>query len=296
MSEQELIELPSGDKLVYVDDDHSYWRWNDKKGSRGRRLTGVTTACKSLDIDPGKLLNWAARTQLLGAATLIDQLGADQAVDLMRDPDACWQELETRQLTYNDVRDKAATEGTRLHKQGFEALASGRPAPDTTDMSEAEQGKAKALQAFFFDHSPKFRVIEQVVFSERLSVAGRLDGLGELTHECENPGCACHDDELLGRDDLILDVKSGGFISAAAHTQVGGGYPLLATESGFTTEPGPGVILKILEDGTYELLRAEGTPTGFEIAVLNYREAGRVTGADRKARKARREAQETVAA
>lgn len=293
MSEHELIEMPSGEKLIFVEDGHEYWRFNEKTGKRGRRLTGVTTACKSLDIDPSNLLKWAARTQMIGAATLVEQVGTDRALDLMRDPDACWQELELRQLTYNDVRDKAAVEGTRVHEQAMEALALGKPSPDTSGMSEAEKGKADAVAAFWFDHAPKVQLVEQIVYSERLGVAGRLDLVAELTMDCEDPGCSCHDDDLIGPG--VIDLKTGGFISAAAHTQVGGGYPLLLQESGFDPV-GWGLILQVKEDGTYDLIRATGTTAGFEIAVLNYREAGRINGAHRKARKARAEARQAVTA
>lgn len=291
MSDHQTIEMPSGEKVIFVDEDHSYWRFNEKTGKRGRRLTGVTTACKSLDIDPSNLLKWAARTQMIGAATLIEQIGTDKALDLMRDPDSCWKELELRQLTYNDVRDKAASEGTRVHEQAMEALAHGKPSPDTSGMSDAEKGKADAVAAFWFDHSPKVQLVEQVVYSERLGVAGRLDLVAELTMDCEDPGCSCHDDDLIGPG--VIDLKTGGFISAAAHTQVGGGYPLLLQESGFDPVTW-GLILQVKEDGTYDLIRATGTPAGFEVAVLNYREAGRINGAHRKARKARAEAREAV--
>ena len=291
MSDHQTIEMPSGEKVIFVDEDHSYWRFNEKTGKRGRRLTGVTTACKSLDIDPSNLLKWAARTQMIGAATLIEQIGTDEALDLMRDPDSCWKELELRQLTYNDVRDKAASEGTRVHEQAMEALAHGKPSPDTSGMSEAEKGKADAVAAFWFDHAPRVQLVEQVVYSERLGVAGRLDLVAELTMDCEDPGCSCHDDDLIGPG--VIDLKTGGFISAAAHTQVGGGYPLLLQESGFDPV-GWGLILQVKEDGTYDLIRATGTPAGFEVAVLNYREAGRINGAHRKARKARAEAREAV--
>jgi len=290
VSDYERIFLPNGSSVIYVDDDHSYWRFNEATGKRGRRLTGVTTACKSLDIDPTNLLKWAARTQLLGAATLIDQLG-DQAVDLMRDPDLCWKELERRQLTYDDVRDRAASEGTRVHVQAMEALAAGKPAPDTSGMGDAERGKAEAVQAFWHDHAPDVHLVEQVVYSERLGVAGRLDLLAGLGMTCEDPGCACHDEDVVGEG--VIDLKTGGFISAAAHTQVGGGYPLLLAESGFG-EVSWGLILQVFDDGTYRLMRAQGTPEGFEIAVRNYREAGRIVRASQKARQVAEHAREEV--
>lgn len=277
--ERELIELPSGTKLYYRDFDHSYWKHNEKTGKPGRRATGVTTACKALDIDPSNLMKWAAKQQLVGAAKLVEAQG-DGAAELLADPDRAWAELEARAWTYNDVRDKAASEGTNVHRQAFEALALGDPVPDLTGLAERELNLAQAVQAFWFDRTPRAEHVEQVVFSDRLGVAGRVDFIGEI-------------DGFEGRG--VLDLKTGNFLGASAHAQVGGGYPLLAEESGY----GPiewAAMLKVSEDGTYEIVPAESSREDFELAVLTYRAAGRINGAAGKARRQRREAREAVAA
>lgn len=278
--ERELIVLPSGVKLYYRDSDHSYWKHNPKTEKPGRRATGVTTACKALDTDPSNLMKWSAKQQLIGASKLVDALGAEQAVELLADPDRCWAELEARAWTYNDVREKAASEGTNVHRQAFEALALGDPVPDLTGLAERELKLAQAVQAFWFDHTPRAEHVEQVVFSERLGVAGRVDFIGEI-------------DGFDGRG--VLDLKTGNFLGASAHAQVGGGYPLLAEESGY----GPiewAAMLKVTEEGEYEIVPAESTREDFELAVLTYRAAGRINGAAGRARKQRRDAREAVAA
>lgn len=290
MPDRELIELPSGTKLYYRDSDHSYWKWNPKTNKPGRRATGVTTACKALDTDPSNLMRWAAKQQLIGAAKLVEALGEEQAVKLLADPDGCWAELEARAWTYNDVRDKAASEGTNVHRQAFEALAKGDPMPDLTGLGEREVGLAQAVHRFWFDHHPTADHVEQVVFSEKLGVAGRVDFLGNIGH-CDNETCGCHDLHLLYTG--VLDLKTGGYLGASAHAQVGGGYPKLAAESGFP-EPGWAAMLQVRDDGTYEIVRAESSPEEFELAVLAYRAAGRINGAAGKARRERRKAREAV--
>lgn len=267
-SEYEIIEMPSGLKVCYVDDDHSYWRFNEETGKRGRRLTGVTTVTKAMDIDPKNLLKWAARVQCQGFVELFQMLGQGSWMD---SGEAVWETAVAHSMTYEDVRDAAATVGKNVHEIGFEALGKGRPVPDLDALTAQERGHVHAVMQFWLDHSPEAEQVEQIVYSERLGVAGRLDFRGTIE----------------GREGIgVIDAKTGNFISASAHVQVGGGYPLLAEESGF----GPSewaLILKTREDGTYDLIDAEGTPEDFESAVTVYRAAGRINGAAAKARKAR---------
>lgn len=276
MSDQpERIDLPSGSSLWYVDADHSYWRHNQKTGKRGPRLTGVTTVTKVLDHDPSKLLTWAAKTQCIGIAELVGPMLLGE-VDVeeyawLASKDSIWRQLERAGLTFDDVRDRAATVGTNVHERALQALALGRPVPDLDAMTPRERGLSRAVMAFWLDHSPVPYEVEQIVYSERLGVAGRLDFRGALATR-----------EGVG----VIDLKTGNFISAAAHSQVGGGYPLLAFESGFG-ESEWALILKVTEDGGYELIPAEGSREGFELAVAAYREAGRINREAGQARKAR---------
>ena len=110
--------------------------------------------------------------------------------------------------------------------------------------------------------------------------AGRLDLRGSLGSECDDAGCLCHEAEGVG----ILDAKTGS-IFESAHGQVQG-YRLLSASSGF----GPaewGGLLDLNGDGTYQLIRAEGTIDDFADALVAYRAAGRIRAAARKAWKAR---------
>ena len=267
----ERFTLPSGTSVWYSDSTHAYHRHNPKTGKKGKRLTGVTTVVKTLDPDPSRLLAWAARIQCIGIAERYQEGGS---LDWLSSQESIVRELEEHELTFDDVRDRAATEGTNVHRSAFEALAKGKPIPDLDMLVGRERGLADAVMAFFLDYSPEAEQVEQVVYSERLGVAGRLDFRGKLK----------------GYDGIgVVDLKTGRYLSAAAHAQVGGGYPLLAEESGF----GPSdfaLILKVSEDGTYELIPAEAEPRDFEVAVEAYRASGRINGAARRSFKERREA------
>ncbi len=297
---EEIIDLPSGDRVVYIDKhptseqmNHSYWRWNETTGKKGRRLTGVTTACKVFDLSPDNLMKWAAKQQMIGASRLVEALGAEKAVELMADPESCWAELEARAWTFNDVKEKAGAEGTNVHRQAFEALAAGSPVPDLVGLGEREVGLSKGVQAFWFDHGPGADYFEQVVYSASLGVAGRADMLGSI-NPCGRPECGC---SWLDLDEGpgIVDLKTGNFLGAAAHAQVGGGYPKLAVDSGFE-KPAWAAMVQVREDGTYQVVPAEFTPEDFEIGVLAYRAAGRSNGAAARARDQRRKVREQVEA
>ena len=284
MSDGRRIDLPSGESLWFYEEDHSYWRHNPETGKRGRRLTGVTTVCKPLDYNPENLLRWAAETQCKGIAQLyLAEPG--EYIHWLTDPDLMWRRLNEKGLTYDQIRDKAGEEGTNVHVLAFEALAKDRPGISFDGFNERERGLAAAVAKFWFEHTPKASQVEQVVYSKRLGVAGRLDFLGRLLAKCDDHICACHAAKGPG----VIDLKTGGFISCAAHAQVGGGYPLLAAESGFG-ESNWAAILQVFDDGHYEFFKAEGSPEAFESSVETYRHAGAINGAAAKAREGRRDA------
>jgi hypothetical protein len=288
-SYEQRIDLPGDLALWFIEEhptdprlNHSYWAHNAETGKKGRRLAGVTTVCKPLDYDPENLLKWAARKQCEGVAQLYLATSGQEYHHWLTSAEEMWAELNRHNLTYKDVRQKAGDEGTNVHRLAFEELAAGRPGLNFDGLSPREMMLSAAVSAFWFDHDPNASHVEQVVYSERLRVAGRLDFRGRLNKECNRPTCACHKAKGPG----VVDLKTGGFISASAHTQVGGGYPLLSGECG-VGEADWAAILQVFDDGHYEFFPAEGTPAGFEKAAETYREAGRINGAAKKARDAR---------
>lgn len=262
------ITLPSGSQLMFFPEDHSYWRVN-KDGARGRRLAGVTTVCKTLDHDPSRLLGWAARTQLIGVAELARR---EREWDGWLDSQETIQRaLVQHKLTFEDVRDAAGSRGNTIHERVFEALAVGVDPTGLIDLDMLTLDERMALEgalAFWRDFRPKPILVEQVVYSERLGVAGRLDFFGSIK------GRSGHG---------VIDWKTGRFLGAAAHAQVGGGYPLLLEESGWPA-PDWSVMVQVA-DGGYSLVEAQGTPEHFETAVRCYRAAGEINSAAAKARK-----------
>lgn len=282
------VRLPSGAGCIYVDKDHSYWRLK-ADGDRGRRLTGVTTVTKVFDIRPDNLLTWAARTNGIGiaeiAAPQIDAIreGNGTAEDLawLRSADSIWRRLEQQRLTFNDVRERKGTIGTNIHELVFEALARGREVPHLDKLTDEERGYAKAVMAFFLDHSPRAQYVEQIVVDEDLGVAGRLDFYGHL-RGCGAPGCPCAG---YGNRPGVIDAKTGNYSGSSDHVQVQGYRHLLRQcELGLAEW---GALLKLRADGTYDLISAEGEPELFTAGVSLYRAEAALSRAAGKAREAR---------
>jgi hypothetical protein len=294
-SYEERIDLPNGQTLWYIEEhpsdprqNHSYWAHNEKKDRKGKRLTGVTTAVKPLDYEKERLMRWVAETQCKGVAQLyLRETG--EYIHWLTDPVLMWKRLVDEELTYDQIREAAGDEGTNVHRDAFEGLAQGRPGLDFDAFSDREKMLAAAVSSFFFDHDPKASQVEQVVYSEVLGVAGRLDFAGVLNARCGNHLCACQSIEP--KSIGVIDLKTGGFISAAAHAQVGGGYPRLREASGFGKSEWA-AILQVFDDGTYSLFEAEGTPEIFERAVATYRDARDISNAASAAWKARETARD----
>lgn len=288
------VIMPSGVGVYYVDEDHSYWRMRPDNGKRGTRLTGVTTITKALDIDPEGLMRWAAKTNGIGIGDLVrpvlEQLRAEpgditlvEGLAWLEDHETLWARLEDAQLTYNDVRDRAGTVGTNVHELAFRALAAGKPVPDYDDLTEAERGWARGVVEFWLDHDPETGLAEQILVDPELGVAGRTDWLGKLRATCTDELCLCH--EVVSERGCI-DLKTGGYLSAAAHAQVHGYRDLAATSGlGATTWGG---LLQVDEGGSYRLIRAEGGVLDFHNAVAAYRSAGAIDREAGKAREARK--------
>lgn len=282
------VDLPDGNAVFYMDRCskhppgqpnsgcqmcHSYWRCK-ADGKRGKRLTGMTTGIKPVDFDPGRLLEWAARTNGIGVAMLASEGLALDDADAMRDAlawlnsaDAIWAALEEADLTFDQVRDKAAVRGTNVHELALQALAEGRPVPDFDKMTPEERGYARGVMAFWLDHQPQVLQAEQVVCDSELGVAGRMDLRCTLGSEWRlGPG--------------VVDAKTG-YTGPKDHVQIAG-YAHCADICGFGGSDWQ-AILKLKEDGTYELIPGVASQDDFLAALDLYRRRGRI---EREAKKA----------
>ena len=176
--------VPSGAVCYYRDADHTYWRGIEPKKKRDPegewkgcgRLTGVSTASSPFDFNPDNLMRWAARTNGIGVAQLVNMiLEAGEGVESfewLRTAESIWTTLTEQGLTYADVRDARAEEGTNVHKHALYALATGKPVPDYHELTDAEQGYGSGVAAFWLEHFPE-PLDAEGAFAVQVSLAPR---------------------------------------------------------------------------------------------------------------------------
>jgi hypothetical protein len=284
-------------------EDHKYYRGIEPKRKRELdgeykgvgRLAGVTTVVAPCDFQPNALMRWAAKTNGIGVAELyqraVSRAEADHEagfaaavpdLDWLADSGSIWRALTVAGLTYEDLREARAEEGTNVHKHALYALAAGKEVPDFERLSEAEQGYARGVSAFWLDHEPVTGSAEQVVCDLDLGVAGRYDWEGSLA-PCGREGCGCAGQLTLFS--ALLDAKTSGFISVKSHAQVAG-YELLKVTCGFPASRNL-FILQVDDGGGYELIPVHAAGEDFVAAFGLYRRTQRISSAaaaDRKAR------------
>lgn len=263
----DLIELPNGSRLHYVDDNHSYWRCKPD-GSRGARLTGVSTVCSPLDFRPDSLMRWVEKLTLEGVSRGFN------GESVPNDPHILRQRLESKGLRWEQIRDQAAQRGTDVHALMLQALATGDEVPDLDELPLEDRGYGQAVMKWWLDRKPEVLEAEQVVLSETHGFAGRYDLRCVLSGGLESGQTA------------IVDLKTSGFVPNKAHAQVAG-YDLGAMESGISrVQSDVLLILQVAADGTYQEVRSCATHEDFLAALTVYRASGRIGNAARVARKA----------
>lgn len=262
---QELIEFPKGPPLIYCDDDHSYWRVNDK-GARGRRLTGVSTVVAPLDFRPDNLMRWVSKLTLQGVAAAF----AGQKVPT--DPETLRIRLQEMELDWESIRDAAGARGTNVHVQMAHALALGESIPDLGSLPEDQRGYGQAVFRWWADNEPEVIAAERMVYCEQHGFAGQMD-------------LRCRVKTRQGEG--IIDWKTSRYISNKMHAQVCG-YDIGELECGNAEEHADWLlIVQLNEDGTYTEIPVSATHEDFFLALNTYRAAAQITSAANRARKQR---------
>jgi hypothetical protein len=239
---------------------------------RDSRFVGVSTPTKALDSSIDGLLHWAAKLDQTGVAALAEQqieAGCDVG-------DLAWlcsqpsisAALREAELTWTDVRDRAAQRGTNVHELIFLALAQGTRPPSLEKLSKVERGYGQAAIRWWRDRKPKPLFAEQVTVSREHGFAGRFDLL------CEIDG-----------DRVLVDAKTRerGQDRRSDHGQLPG-YELANRECGIG-ESAYQVVLLLMPDGSYREVVCVGTKDDFLAALNAYRRGGALEKRMREAAK-----------
>lgn len=206
-----MVVTPSGVEITFDEEKHKYM-------VDGERYPSVTTILGVID-KSGPLMAWAVKETLEG-----------------RD--------------YKATRDTAATRGTSVH-DALEVLAKTGKPPALGDFPDEDQGYVRALCAWWLDHSPEPKMVEQIIASKRCRFAGKFDLVADIQ----------------GMPHLI-DLKTSKRVYEAHHLQIAG-YRLALAECGYP-DVTMGAVLRVSEDGAYEFVPANAEPVDFEAVCALY--------------------------
>ena len=198
----------------------------------------VSNIKSQLDTGPG-LLKWFGR------------LAAEYAVDHT----ATWQACETRtdavkliSAAADRARNDAAQRGTDVHDFAHQMAQGIEVTPSAVAWSAADPGYVAALQRFVGEWSPQFVATETTVFSDEHGYAGTFDAMAVLP--------------ALSDQAFILDYKTGSVfgdqalqLAAYRHAEYGVVEGTLEPYERLELPPvAGGAIVKLSEDGTYQLI------------------------------------------
>lgn len=256
-------EFPNGTEVFYRDSDHSYWaeaKPNPKAAggwSGSGRLTGVSTLCAPYDFRPDPLMRWVDRLGCEGFARAFGWHDGRPSRPVPTDPYALRGVLKNLGLTWEQIRDEAATRGTDVHALMLHALARGEEIPSLSSLPEDQQGYGQAVLRWWRDRRPKVTHAEQVVASTQHGFAGTLD-------------LRCEINDPLRPGPGIVDAKTSSFISGKMFAQPAG-YDLGVVESGLDEPAEWLMILKLEESGEYREIWVDATHEDFLAALRIYR-------------------------
>jgi hypothetical protein len=268
----EVHTLPSGQTVAYRDSDHSYWPDCERTGkvlvacAGGCGWTGSRKPAQAKSF--GKPCprcedeievtgdEWkAAGDRLAGASTIAKVL--DPGTDALM----VWAwRIGKSGRNLHEVRDEAAERGTNVHERIFAALGRGEQVPSLAELAAHERPFGQGAFGFWRENRPKPLAVEQAVYHPMHGYAGRFDLLADLTAGPYAGRRALVDAKTKERK------KDGSFFDALGnHVQIAG-YRAAAQINGFPRAD-VGLILYLLDDGSYELVEAQAGAGDFLAAL-----------------------------
>lgn len=217
----------------------------------GTRTVSVSTVAKYIDPDADGLLYWATGLTYEGIAELADLL---DDTEWLRSRESIEAALKEAELTWHDLRSKAAVRGTNVHELILAALAENRTLPSLAKLTEDERAYGQAVMRWWTDRRPRPILTEQMVASAEHGFAGRFDLLCEIDGET-----------------VLVDAKTRGkgVPRLSDHVQLAG-YAIASEESGF---PAPDRQLALILTPEGEPVECDGLaePDDFLAALDVYR-------------------------
>lgn len=157
------------------------YTWTSMSTGRTDTFVSVTTA---LDAIPKPALkHWAARC----AAEKAVEMAVAGTLDVSDDA-ARQATIDVLCLAHEGARDRAAGDGSAIHRAIERSILGGEPIPVTTTQAP----RYRQFQRFVEDFTPEWEASEATVYNRAYGYAGTLDAIATIN------GCR-----------LLLDVKTG---------------------------------------------------------------------------------------
>lgn len=274
------VVTPSGLEIYYQAGPKRLYRvknLNDEDLAEWFEVPSVSTVLDVLE--KGGLSWWGMKVGVEGIQSLVREgldkfrINDETALEYLTEStvDQLVDDLKAAQLTVNHVKGKAADRGTNVHT-ALERYAETGVIPDPKFYPENERGYVAGLVAFLQDAHPNILESELMVASTD-GWAGRFDTLANLdfagdvvikTYPKRQPKRAAVGGVWL------LDLKTSKNVYASHKLQVGGAYRHGLEECGYGTADHAGV-LRVTDDGRYELIESDATYEDFLSVLETYR-------------------------
>jgi hypothetical protein len=253
---------------------------------KGTTLTGVSTASKYLNGDPGGLMHWAAERDQDGVARIAAaDMDAGLSLHWLRTQESISARLHEEEATWEHERDRRADQGTNVHKETVWKLATGQEAT-LADVSDVERGFSQGVFRSFqaLGLRGKVKHAEQVTVAHDKRIAGTFDVWAEGVETARVLACLKNPEKVpdevkrLESLRLLADYKTRdgvGKIRISDHVQLQG-YEDCNRACGIGPSDGQVVII-VLPDGSYEIFWCIAT-YGQWVAALNGCHSGKQVG------------------
>lgn len=176
--------------------------------------------------------------------------------------------LKQHKLTVNHVRDQAADRGTNVHS-ALEAWVKTGVTPNPDFFPENERGYVEGLVRFINDAHPH-PLMSEVMVASLDGYAGRFDLLANLDGEVvvkTYPTKPPVREQVNGV--WLLDLKTSKSVYTTYHLQLAA-YRKAMEECGYGWVDAVGVV-RLTDDGRYELVRGKATYEDFQAILGAYR-------------------------
>ena len=235
-------------------------------------------------LDKPALVWWGMKVGVAGLCELIDYQHVtlsrqypESSLEIEQSQDEIIELLKRQKLTVNHQRDKAADRGTNVHS-ALEAWAETGVTPDPRFFPENERGYVQGLVNFINDAHPHPLASEVMVasldgYAGRFDLLANLDFAGKVVTKTY-PKREDKRDQVNGA--WLIDLKTSKDCYPSYHLQTAAYFRALG-ECGYHLPDKYG-ILRVTEDGRYELVESRAIYEDFKRVLDAYNSIERIKG------------------